>query len=57
MNPRDVFYVGTICTDSVQLNSNIDPKYTKPIDRMGRIWTAYLLCIRITLETAAQRVT
>ena len=37
-------------------NSKIDLKYTKPIDWMGRIRTAYLLCTRITLETTALRV-
>ena len=37
-------------------NSKIYPKLTKPIDRTGRIWTAYLLCTRITLETTALRV-
>ena len=38
-------------------NSKIYPKLTKPIDRMGQIQTAYLLCTRITLETTALRVT
>ena len=37
-------------------NSKIHPKLTKPPDRMGRIWTVYLLCARITLETTALRV-
>ena len=37
-------------------NSKIYPKLIKPIDRMGRIRTAYLLCTRITLETTALRV-
>ena len=37
-------------------NSKIYPKCAKPIDQMGQIWTAYLLCTRITLETTALRV-
>ena len=58
MNPQAVFDVGKIPTDSVPLNNNskIHPKLTKPIDRMGRIRTVYLLCTRITLETTALRV-
>ena len=58
MNPHDVFYVGKMCTDPVLLNNNskIYPKLTKPLDSMGRIRTAYLLCTRITLETTALRV-
>ncbi len=58
MNPQDVFYVGKkvqIMYRSIN-NSKICPKLTKPIDRMDRIWTAYLLCTRITLETTALRV-
>ena len=31
-------------------------KLTKPIDRMGRIRTVYLLCTRVTLGTTALRV-
>ena len=38
-------------------NLKIYPKLIKPIDRMDRIWTAYLLGTRITLETTALRVT
>ena len=37
-------------------NSKIHPKCTKPIDWMGWIQTACLLCIRITLEITALRV-
>ena len=37
-------------------NSKICPKLTKPLDSMGRIRTAYLLCTRITLEITALRV-
>ena len=36
-------------------NSKIHPNLTKPTDRMGWIWTAYLLCIRSTLETTVLR--
>ena len=36
--------------------SKISPKCTKPPNSMGRIQTAYLLCIRITLETTDLRV-
>ncbi len=36
-------------------NSKIDSKYAKPTDSMGQIWTAYLLCARITLETTGLR--
>ena len=55
MNHQDVFYVGKILYRSTN-NSKICPKLPKPTDRMGRIWTAYLLCTRITLETTALRV-
>ena len=37
-------------------NSKICSKLTKPIDWMGRIRTAYILCTHITLETTALRV-
>ena len=64
MNPQDVFYVGKIPTDSVwekyvqimyrsMNNSKIHPKLAKPIDRMGRIRTVYLICTRITREATA----
>ena len=36
--------------------SKIYPKCTKPPNSIGRIRTAYLLCIRNTLETAALRI-
>ena len=58
MNPQDVFYVGKyvqIMYSSIN-NSKIYLKLAKPIDSMGQIWTAYLLCTRITLETTALRV-
>ena len=37
-------------------NSKICAKCVQAMDSMGRIWTAYLLCTRITLETTAIRV-
>ena len=58
MNPQDVFYVGKYVQilHSSKNKSKIYQKLTKPIDWMGRIQTAYLLCTRITLETTALRV-
>ena len=41
---------------SYRSTSQINPKRTKPTDWMGRIWTAYLRCTRITLGTTALRV-
>ena len=37
--------------------NQIYPNYTKPPDCMRQIWTACLICTRITLETAALQVT
>ncbi len=59
MNPQDVFYVRQKCVQilcSSINNPKIHLKCIKPIDRMGQIWTAYLLCTRITLETTDLRV-
>ncbi len=41
---------------SLTNNSKIHPKLTNPPNRMGRIWTVYLLCTRVTLETTALQV-
>ena len=58
MNPQDVFYVGKYLQILYRSMNNfkIHPTLIKPIDRMGQIQTAYLLCTRITLETTALRV-
>ena len=58
MNPQDAFYVGKcvqIMYSSIN-NSKICAKCVQAMDCMGRIWTAYLICTRITLETTALRI-
>ena len=55
MNPQNVFHVGKMY--SSLNNSKIYPQLTKPLDSMGWIRAAYLLCARITLETTALRGT
>ncbi len=59
MNPQDAFYAGKKYVQTLHSsinNQKINPKCTKPTDRMGQIWTVYLLCTRITLETTALRI-